>query len=48
MTDQQMMALLGANTSIQTRFAYAAIGVLSLFFPGFVSFVFFEVHEQCT
>jgi len=42
MTDKQMMTLLGVNTSIQTRFAYAAIGVLSLFFPGFVSFAFLK------
>ena len=42
MTDNQMMALLGANTSLQTRFAYAAIGVLALFFPGYVTVAFLK------
>jgi uncharacterized membrane protein YuzA (DUF378 family) len=42
MTDNQMMALLGANTSLQTRFAYAVIGVLALFFPGYVAVAFLK------
>jgi hypothetical protein len=46
MTDNQMMTLLGANTSVQTRFVYAAIGVLALFFPGFVSFAFLKATSN--
>ena len=42
MTDNEMMALLGANTSLQARFAYVAIGVLALFFPGYVTVAFLK------
>lgn len=46
MTDDQMMALLGANTSLQTRFAYAVIGVLALFFPGYVAVAFLKATSN--
>ena len=42
MTEHQIMALIKANTSIPTRFVYAAVGVLALFFPGCVSVVFIK------
>lgn len=46
MTDDQMMALLGANTSLQTRFAYVVIGVLALFFPGYVAVAFLKATSN--
>jgi hypothetical protein len=46
MTDNQMMALLGANMSWQIRLAYAAIGLLALFFPGYVAVAFLKATSD--
>lgn len=40
MTDRETMALIGANTKLQTRLVYSFCGLLALFFPGYVSFFF--------
>ena len=36
------MALLGANTTLHFRFVLAAVGVLALFFPGYVVLAFLK------
>jgi len=42
MTDTQQMAVLVALTSLKTRFVYALLGLLALFFPGYVAWVFLK------
>jgi hypothetical protein len=42
MTDKEMMALVATNTSLQSRFAYAVLGLLALFFPGYVTVAFLK------
>lgn len=42
MTDKEMMALVATNTSLQSRLAYAVLGLLALFFPGYVTVAFLK------
>lgn len=46
MTDKQMMALLGASIPLKTRFVYPVIGLLALFFPGFVGIAFLKATSD--
>lgn len=46
MTDQQHMALIGASTSLQTRCLYALLGLLALFFPGYVTWAFLKAIKD--